>query len=139
MLDTLRSRLTLWYSLVLAVFLVLFSFTSYLLFSRAADRHTDADLEELANSFLVTFQDELKDPDNPGGLQAAARQTMLEHRVRDNIFFIVDAGGKVVARSGDMPSSSGSVDSMVAGVLASEGFAQFCAIDLATEPQLPEY
>lgn len=125
MLDSLRARLTLWYSLVLAVFLLLFSLTSYLLFSRAADRHTDSDLAELANSFLVTLQDELKDPDNPGGLQAAARQTMLEHRVRDNLFFIVDAGGKVVASSGDVSSSSGTVESMVARVLASEGFRSF--------------
>jgi two-component system OmpR family sensor kinase len=125
MLDTLRARLTLWYSLVLALFLMLFSLTSYLLFSRAADRHTDADLAELANSFLVTLQDELKDPDNSGGLQSAARQTMLEHRVPDNIFFIVDAGGKVVASSGDVPSSSGSVASLVARALDSEGFRSF--------------
>jgi two-component system, OmpR family, sensor kinase len=127
MFDTLRARLTLWYSVVVALFLLLFSVTSYLLFSRAANRHTDADLAELANSFLVTFQDELKDPDNPGGLQAAARQAMLEHRVRDNLFFIVDAGGKVVASSGDVPSSSGPVESMVARALASEGFRSFVA------------
>ena len=125
MLDTLRARLTLWYSVVLAILLLLFSLTSYLLFSRAADRHTDADLAELANSFLVTLQDEMRDPDNAGVLQSAARQTMLEHRVRDNIFFIVDAGGKVVASSGDVPSSSGSVETMVARAQASAGFRSF--------------
>ena len=100
MLDTLRARLTLWYSVILTIFLLLFGLTSYLLFSRAADRRTDADLADLGNSFLVTFQDELKDPDNSGGLQDAARQATLEHRVRDTVFFIVDPHGKTRVQLG---------------------------------------
>src|SRR5580693_5637658 len=125
MLDTLRARLTLWYSVILTIFLLLFGLSSYLLFSRAADRRTDADLADLGNSFLVTFQDELKDPDNPGGLQSAAQQAMVEHRVRDTVFFVVDPGGKIVFSSGDALPSSPSVDSMVARALASSGFLSF--------------
>jgi heavy metal sensor kinase len=125
MLDTLRARLTLWYSLILTIFLLLFGLTSYLLFSRAADRRTDADLADLGNSFLVTFQDELKDPDNSGGLQSAARQATLEHRVRDTVFFIVDPDGKIVFSSGDVLPPGPSVDSMAARALASSGFQSF--------------
>jgi heavy metal sensor kinase len=125
MLDTLRARLTLWYSVILTIFLLLFSLTSYLLFSKAADRRTDADLADLGNSFLVTFQDELKDPDNSGGLQSAAQQATLEHRVRDTVFFIVDPDGKIAFSSGDVLPSSPSVDSMVARALASSGFQSF--------------
>jgi two-component system, OmpR family, sensor kinase len=127
MLDTLRARLTFWYSLILAFFLLLFGLTSYLIFSRAADRRTDADLTELANSFLVTFQDELKDPDNSGNLQSAAQQAMIEHRVRDTVFFIVDPEGKIAFSSGDVPASSASVDSLVARAIASSGFQNFVA------------
>jgi two-component system, OmpR family, sensor kinase len=125
MLDTLRARLTLWYSVVLAVLLLLFSLTSYLLFSRAANRRTDADLAELANSFLVTFQDELKDPDKPGGLQAAARQAMLEHHVRGDVLLIVDAAGGVVANSADLIPSSAAASSVAARAVASSDFHKF--------------
>jgi two-component system OmpR family sensor kinase len=127
MLDTLRARLTFWYSLILAVFLLMFSLTSYLLFSRAADRRTDADLADIGNSFLVTFQDELKDPDNSGGLQDAARQATLEHRVRDTVFFILDPEGEIAFNSGTVPPSSPSVDSMVTRALTWSGFQSFVA------------
>ena len=125
MFDTLRARLTLWYSVVLALLLLLFSLTSYFLFSRAANRRTDAELAELANSFLVTFQDELKDPDKPGGLQAAARQAMLEHHVRGNIILIVDGAGKIAASSADLMPSSAPANSIASRVLDFSGFQSF--------------
>jgi len=125
MLDTLRARLTLWYSFVLALLLVLFSLTSYILFSRAADRRTDADLTELANSCLITLQDELNDPDNPSRLQAAARQAMLEHRVRGDILLMVDAAGKTIVSSPDLLPSSSSADNMAARAAASSDFQRF--------------
>jgi two-component system OmpR family sensor kinase len=125
MLDTLRARLTLWYSVVLGLLLVLFSLTSYLLFARAADRRTDADLAELGNSFLLTFQDELKDPNKPGGLQAAARQAMLEHRVRGDTLLILDATRKIAASSLDLPASSMPANSVAARALASSSFQNF--------------
>jgi len=127
MLDTLRARLTLWYSVVLALLLLLFSLTSYFLFSRAANRRTDADLAELANSFLVTFQDELQDPDKSGGLQAAARQAMLEHHVRGDILLIVDAANKVVVSSTDLVSSNTQASSIASHALASSSFQNFLA------------
>src|SRR5580693_2734596 len=122
MLDTLRARLTLWYSVVLALLLLLFSLTSYFLFSRAANRRTDADLTELANSFLVTFQDELRDPDKSGGLQAAARQAMLEHHVRGDILLIVDAANKIMASSADLVRSSASSNSIASRTFAPRSF-----------------
>ena len=125
MLDTLRARLTFWYSVILALFLLLFGLTSYLLFSRAADRRTDADLTELANSFLVTFQDEINDPDNSTGMQSAAQLSMIEHRVRDSAFFIVDSDGKIAFSSADVPPASTSEDSLVARAAGARGFQQF--------------
>jgi len=127
MLDTLRARLTLWYSVILAIFLLLFGLTSYLLFSKAADRRTDADLSELANSFLVTFQNEFNDPDNSNGMQSAARLSMIEHRVRDSAFFIVDSQGQIAFSSADVPPASTSETSLVARATASHGFERFLA------------
>jgi two-component system OmpR family sensor kinase len=128
MLDTLRVRLTLWYSVVLAVLLLLFSLTSYFLFSRAANRRTDADLAELANSFLVTFQDELKDPDKSGGLQGAAQQAMLEHHVRGDILLIVNAASKIVVRSADLRPFSAPANSFASRAVASSSFQNFVAV-----------
>jgi two-component system, OmpR family, sensor kinase len=128
MFDTLRERLTLWYSIVLALLLLLFSLTSYFLFSRAANRRTDADLAELANSFLVTFQDELGDPDKSGGLEGAARQAMLEHHVRGDILLIVDPASKIVASSADLRLSSAPANPIASRALASSSFQDFMAV-----------
>ena len=125
MFDTLRVRLTLWYSVVLAFLLLVFSLTSYFLFARGENRRTDADLAELAKSFLVTFQDELKDPGEPGGLQAAARQAMLEHRVRGDTLLVVDSAGKIVVNSADVLPSSAPTNAIAAHEVASSGFQQF--------------
>jgi two-component system OmpR family sensor kinase len=135
MLDTLRARLTAWYSIVLALLLLVFSVTSYLLFSRAANRRTDADLTELANSFLVTFQDELKDPDKPGGLQSAARQAMLEHRVRGDTILIADAAGKIMASSADLMPSGAPANSIASRALASSSFQNFMIVASQSDRQ----
>jgi two-component system OmpR family sensor kinase len=133
MFDTLRARLTLWYSVVLALLLLVFSLTSYLLFARAENRRADADLAELAKSFLVTFQDELKDPDEPGGLQDAARQAMLEHRVRGDTLLVADSAGKIVANSADVLPSSGPANSIAARAVASSSFQQFVEAALQSD------
>jgi two-component system OmpR family sensor kinase len=133
MLDTLRARLTLWYSVVLALLLLVFSLTSYFLFAGAENRRTDADLAELATSYLVTFQDELKDPDEPGGLQDAARQAMLEHRVRGDTLLVVDSAGQIVANSADVLPSSAAANSIAARALASSGFQQFVEAALRSD------
>jgi two-component system, OmpR family, sensor kinase len=127
MFDTLRVRLTLWYSVVLALLLLLFSLTSYFLFSRAANHRSDADLAELADSFLLTFRDELKDPDSPGGLQAAARQAMLEHHAGGDIDLIADAAGKIVASSTDLMPLGAPANSIAARAVAANGFQSFVA------------
>ena len=135
MLDTLRARLTFWYSIILAIFLLLFGLTSYLLFSRAADRRTDADLTELSNSFLVTFQDEINDSDNPSGMQSAAQLSMIEHRVRDSAFFIVDSDGKIAFSSADVPPASSSEASLVTRAVASRGFRRISVQGRASRPE----
>ena len=133
MFDTLRVRLTLWYSVVLALLLLVFSLTSYFLFARGENRRTDADLAELAKSFLVTFQDELKDPGEPGGLQAAARQAMLEHRVRGDTILVMDSAGKIVANSADVLPSSAAANSIAANAVAYRGFQQFVEAALQSD------
>jgi F0F1-type ATP synthase membrane subunit a len=61
MLDSVRVRLTVWYSVVLAVVLILVSATTYLIVRKTSMERTDSDLQVLADSFLVTLQAELTD------------------------------------------------------------------------------
>jgi heavy metal sensor kinase len=101
MISSVRVRLTLWYSALLAVFLLIIALAGYFIFKRNAAQRTDAELTQLAEAFLVTFQDELKDQQESGGIAGAARQAMLEHRFRDQWFAVLDDQGRVVAVSAD--------------------------------------
>jgi two-component system OmpR family sensor kinase len=60
-------------------------------------------------------------------LQDAARQAMLEHRVRGDILLIVDASGKVAASSAVLTPSSAPANSIASRALASSGLQNFVA------------
>jgi two-component system OmpR family sensor kinase len=63
MFRSMRSQLTLWYTGVLALVLVLFSLATYAYLVRAAQQRTDSSLAETANSFISTFTTEANDED----------------------------------------------------------------------------
>ena len=99
MFSSLRVRLTLWYSALLALFLLVIALAGYFIFERSASQRTDADLAQLADAFLVTLHAELQDQNESAGVSSAARQAMLEHRFRDHWFAILDDKAEVVATS----------------------------------------
>ena len=69
MLDSVRVRLTLWYSAVLAFALLALAGAIYLLLARNAVQSTDSNLSELADAFLTTVDAELEsDTSLPGSL-----------------------------------------------------------------------
>jgi two-component system OmpR family sensor kinase len=112
--NSVRVRITAWYTAVMALVLVLLSLLTYTIFWKTAVEQTDSDLAELAGAFLVTFQDELQDTSERGAktgedlgrLRAAAHQAMLEHHFRDHLFALVDASGGVVVSSEDLSSAA---------------------------------
>ncbi len=138
MLDSVRVRLTLWYSAVLAVVLVLVSATTYLIVRKASMQRTDADLEVLSDSFLVTFQDELSD--TPGtrtsAVSSAARQAMVEHRSNSDAFVVLGPGGEIVATSSEAVSSGESSYSSLTRALASGDFKRFAKTSQSKEVNL---
>src|ERR1700721_922161 len=91
MLDSVRVRLTVWYSAVLAVVLILVCVTTYLIVQNTSMQRTDGDLAGVADSFLVTFQAELQDAismqDSP--VFVAAHQSMIEHRSDSDTFVVL--------------------------------------------------
>jgi two-component system, OmpR family, sensor kinase len=127
MLDSVRVRLTVWYSAVLAVVLVLVSATTYLIVRTTSMQRTDSDLTVLADSFLVTFQDELADAHNtdPSAILSAARQSMIEHRSNSDTFVILGSAAQVLSTSDESASSNSERGDRLAHILASSEFRRF--------------
>lgn len=127
MLDSVRIRLTAWYSAVLAAVLAVVCVTTYLIVRRTSMERTDADLTVLADSFNVTFQSELNDEsdvEHPTIL-SAARQAMLEHRTNDDVFVVLGPGGDIVESSNVPTAPAGSRDAQVSRAMTSGEFRRF--------------
>ncbi len=105
MLDSVRVRLTFWYTTVLALVLILVAAVTYLIYSRNSRQRTDSDLVELSDAFVTTLQAELKDQQGPESLKTAGIEAILEHRFRDHIFIVLDSSGKPVVSSWDLPAA----------------------------------
>src|SRR5690348_279915 len=135
MLDSVRVRLTAWYSAVLAVVLVMFSATTYLIVQKTSMQRTDTDLEMLADSFLVTFHAELGDATGTESLSilSAVHQAMIEHRTNSDAFVVLSPNGKIIATSDDVLSSGTKPAPWVAQALASDEFQRFARMPASTE------
>ena len=76
MLDSVRARLTLWYTGVLALFLVVLSLTTYFIFWRSTVKRTDNNLAELADAFLNYATRGAGRYDRPQEVRDAAREAI---------------------------------------------------------------
>jgi hypothetical protein len=61
MFSSVRARLTLWYTGVLALVLISFALAGYLFLSFTLNRRTDDALGEMANAFAATLADDERD------------------------------------------------------------------------------
>lgn len=107
MFDSVRVRLTLWYSGVLALVLVCLAAATYWLVARTTDRRTFISLAEISQGFLTTLQSEYKDQLNekaPDPLRAAAAESVQEFRLRDHRFAVLDSAGNVLAENQALPA-----------------------------------
>jgi two-component system, OmpR family, sensor kinase len=127
MLDSVRVRLTVWYTLALALVLILLAVLTYVLYERNSSQRTDSNLVELADAFATTFRAELKDQDGPDPAKEAAREAMLEHRFRDTVFVVLDANGNVVLSTLDLPAAGSSRERATPAIFASEPFRGLAA------------
>jgi len=129
MLESVRARLTAWYSAVLAGVLLIVCAATYLMVRAESMKRTDTDLAELADSFLVTFHAELADEGSGAGatVLSPAHQAMIEHRSENDGFAVLGGNGEVIARSSDAALPAGTASRSVARALESEEFRQFGA------------
>jgi len=106
MLDSVRVRLTLWYTGLLALFLVLLSLVTYSIFWRSTLQRTDSDLAELSEAFLSTVRAEVLDLHGPDAPRLAAQEAIVEHHYRDHVFAVFDSAGRIQASSQDLPDEA---------------------------------
>lgn len=136
MLDSIRTRLTLWYTGVLALVIIVLCGVAYFIFWRSAVRRTDLNLVELSNSFLVTLRAELEDPTGQTGpdvFLTAGKEAIEEHHFRDTLYVIADQTGQVLLSSQEAPSSNVPARHPHKPVLSSASFQHFLATAVQSE------
>ncbi len=116
MLSSVRVRLTLWYTAVLACALVALALATYFVLRRNSARLTDAASVEMAESFLTTVRAETRDAPGPDGLKEGVEKAISEHNFRDTVFVVVDSESNIVACS-DNQLLAGGASATVPGML----------------------
>lgn len=122
MFDSVRVRLTLWYTGVLALVLILLAVVTYLFYARDISRRIDSNLSELSDAFATTFHAELGQQTNPDAVKGAARVAMIEHRFRDTVFALLGADGEVLLSSLELPAVGGPKEQIGPEIFRSDSF-----------------
>lgn len=133
MLDSIRTRLTLWYTGVLVLVIVVLCGVAYFIFWRSAVRRTDANLVELSDSFLVTLRAELEDQVGPDVFQTAAKEAVEEHHFLDTVYVIADEAGKVILSSQETLPPNAPAKAARRQILSSIFFERFLAASVQSE------
>lgn len=113
MLNSVRIRLTLWYTAVLACVLAALALATYFVVESNLRHRTDSAIAELADSFLATVHAELRGAGQSNNIGEATQAAISEHRFRDTVFVVLDDKRNVVASS-EGASSMGDAPSQVA-------------------------
>ncbi len=133
MLDSVRVRLTLWYTAVLTLVLIVLALITYFIFWRSTVQRTDVNLSELSEAFLTTLDAEMKDQSGADSLKLAGQVAITEHRFRDHIFAIFDAAGNAVVSSQEVPPSIPATGSSSGNPLSSHSFQRFLDASARTD------
>jgi heavy metal sensor kinase len=98
MLESMRARLTLWYTAILALVLTGFAVATYFYIARATSERTDASLAESADSFISSVKPELNEAGQPPS--AAIKEVLSAFHFPDRQIAIFDESRRLIAESG---------------------------------------
>ena len=123
--TTIRARLTLWYTAILAAALAVFVAVSYLALSHAIRQHADQTLADACRDAAATLQAEAADPAEGGDLRRAAVESLREFQLADHTFYVFDDQDNLVtstslARGRPPSNSKPSADELRSALLAGE-------------------
>jgi heavy metal sensor kinase len=97
LLGSMRSQLTIWYTGVLALVLLIFAVTTYFYLARAAHQVTDDSLSDTVSSFISVFNTELADENQPA--DEAVREAARGFNFRDRQVIVFDGSRNLVVAS----------------------------------------
>lgn len=104
MFDSVRIRLTAWYTAVLGLVLLLLAFATYGILAKNVIHEADNSLRDLADTFLATVRAEINDQPGPGAIVYAANVARAEHSIPGVSYSIFDSKARPVTVA--VPSSS---------------------------------
>jgi two-component system, OmpR family, sensor kinase len=108
MSSSVRFRLTFYYTAAFAVVLLVLAFSMYAILRSENLKRIDAEISQLADSFLATVQAELKDQPGPDPLRSSVDEAIAEHTFRDYLFGVFEADGKLIKASpANFPTDEG--------------------------------
>jgi hypothetical protein len=100
MFESVRARLTLWYSGVLAIILITLSLVTYFVLVHTTSQHTNASLTELAFAFRSAIQTQYNgERPTTDSLQAATREAILGFQLLDHHFAVLTPDGQILGAS----------------------------------------
>src|ERR1700744_2595820 len=99
MLNSVRIRLTLWYTAAMATILILLASVTYFVIRQNVQASGDAQGMELADTFLSTVNAEMCESTKPDSLDYGVAAAISEHRFRDVVFAVFDPEGTLIGMS----------------------------------------
>jgi heavy metal sensor kinase len=148
MFSSVRARLTLWYTGVLALVLITFALAGYFFLSLTLNRRTDDALGEMADAFAATLADDERDShvgeadargeDGSISSDEAVIEAVSQNQFRDYQLVVYGDARRVVAASRVQKKGNGSgwtrppVASQIAGLLDAVARAPGSALYFAT-------
>jgi two-component system, OmpR family, sensor kinase len=99
MLNSVRIRLTLWYTAAMTIVLLVLAAATYFVFRENVVHRADSQAVELADSFLSTVDAEERDVVNPESAESAIEAAIAEHRFADVVFVVFDANENLLGIS----------------------------------------
>jgi two-component system, OmpR family, sensor kinase len=99
MFNSVRIRLTVWYTVAMTLVLVILSGVTYLVLRQNVVRRADAQAVELADSFLSTVDAEMGDGSKPESVDRGIAAAISEHRFRDVVFLVFSPQGQLLGVS----------------------------------------
>jgi HAMP domain-containing protein len=148
MFSSVRARLTLWYTGVLALVLITFALAGYFFLSFTLNRRTDDALGEMADAFAATLADDERDShvgeadargeDGSSSSDEAVIEAVSQNQFRDYQLAMYGDARRVVAASRVQKKGNGSgwtrppVASQIAGLLDAVARAPGSALYFAT-------
>lgn len=99
MFNSVRIRLTLWYTAAMTLVLVVLAAVTYFVLRQNVVRRADGNATELADSFLATIRAELGEASKSDSVDEGIAAAIAEHRFRDVVFVVFDPQGDFLGAS----------------------------------------